>query len=195
MPRSGARRCLVVALSSDATHHCNAMHCIPMHLIPTPAEEVLLDENEEAKRHAFYMVAGFTESPDHKCALCLLCPAAPCCATLRRAAPCCACWPCWLVGAGAAFEVALGGRGRGLGAGAPAGTAAPCFQCKCTLCLPISYSSMLACRRSPCSTPRSTGAPPRLRPPLLLQTRRPRRPRCAEGHLGSEAGWWAEEVG
>ncbi|PRW44843.1 prolyl endopeptidase-like isoform A [Chlorella sorokiniana] len=29
-------------------------------------EEVLLDENEEAKRYSFYMVAGFEESPDHK---------------------------------------------------------------------------------------------------------------------------------
>ncbi|PSC70317.1 Protease 2 [Micractinium conductrix] len=28
-------------------------------------EEVLLDENEEAKRHKFYMVGGFEESPDH----------------------------------------------------------------------------------------------------------------------------------
>jgi protease II len=35
----------------------------PPHL---PAEEVLLDENEEAKRHTFYMVAGFEVSPDHK---------------------------------------------------------------------------------------------------------------------------------
>lgn len=31
-----------------------------------PAEEVLLDENAEAKRYKFYMVAGFEESPDHK---------------------------------------------------------------------------------------------------------------------------------
>ena len=31
------------------------------------AEEVLLDENEEAKRHSFYMVSGFEVSPDHKC--------------------------------------------------------------------------------------------------------------------------------
>ncbi|KAL4433270.1 hypothetical protein ABPG77_003318 [Micractinium sp. CCAP 211/92] len=28
-------------------------------------EEVLLDENEEAKKHQFYMVGGFEESPDH----------------------------------------------------------------------------------------------------------------------------------
>lgn len=33
-----------------------------------PAEEVLLDENKEAKPHKFYMTAGFTESPDHRCA-------------------------------------------------------------------------------------------------------------------------------
>ncbi|KAI3426332.1 hypothetical protein D9Q98_008705 [Chlorella vulgaris] len=29
-------------------------------------EEVLLDENKEAKPHKFYMTAGFTESPDHR---------------------------------------------------------------------------------------------------------------------------------
>lgn len=29
-------------------------------------EEILLDENEEAKRHSFYMVGGFEVSPNHK---------------------------------------------------------------------------------------------------------------------------------
>ena len=29
-------------------------------------EEVLLDENEEAKGHSFYMVGGFCVSPDHR---------------------------------------------------------------------------------------------------------------------------------
>lgn len=31
-------------------------------------EQVLLDENEEAKHHKFYMVGGFEVSPNHKCA-------------------------------------------------------------------------------------------------------------------------------
>ena len=31
-----------------------------------PAEEVLLDENAEARAHKFYMVAGSQESPDHR---------------------------------------------------------------------------------------------------------------------------------
>lgn len=29
-------------------------------------EQVLLDENEEAKHHKFYMVGGFEVSPNHK---------------------------------------------------------------------------------------------------------------------------------
>lgn len=40
---------------------------LAMLLPPCPAaEEVLLDENEEAKKHKFYMVGGFEESPDHR---------------------------------------------------------------------------------------------------------------------------------
>jgi hypothetical protein len=55
---------------------CSPPVCMLPHKHPTPtptpplrsaaAEEVLLDENEEAVKHKFYMVAGFTESPDHR---------------------------------------------------------------------------------------------------------------------------------
>lgn len=32
---------------------------------PDQAEEVLLDANEEAKKHSFYMLGSFDISPDH----------------------------------------------------------------------------------------------------------------------------------
>lgn len=35
-------------------------------LDPSQPEEVLLDENAEARAHAFYMVGGFEVSPNHK---------------------------------------------------------------------------------------------------------------------------------
>lgn len=48
-------------------HPPTSTPCTPSpHPCTLPAEEVLLDENEEAKRYSFYMVAGFEESPDHK---------------------------------------------------------------------------------------------------------------------------------
>lgn len=51
------------AFGRNARAHLGRHTCL---LIPAPAEEVLLDENEEAKKHKFYMVGGFEESPDHR---------------------------------------------------------------------------------------------------------------------------------